>query len=101
MLLRIVLDGSGSDDTLDFWMNPDLTSGAGGLGIPDNSISGSDFFGTALDGIGVSFRRDNSTIDAIRISNDADGFAQVTSVPEPSTALLSVLGVLFLARRHR
>lgn len=101
-LLRLVLDGSGSDDSLDFWINPDLSTGVGGLGTADNSISGSDFFGTSLDGIGVSFRRQNSMIDAIRISNEANGFDLVTNpVPEPSSVALWLTGALLLIRRRR
>ncbi len=92
-------------DTLEFWFNPDLSNGEAGLGTPTFSGSGAHIFG--LDGanpvnmsaVQISFAN-NGLLDAIRISNDPDGFAKVTSVPEPASAMgLMGLGSLALLRR--
>ncbi len=103
MLSRLTINADGNNDNLDFWVNPDLTGGEAGLGIPLLSFSGQNAYGSSLANIGVSLTGPLSQIDAIRISNDADGFAQV--IPEPSTYALLVgitlLGAAVLIRRKR
>jgi hypothetical protein len=103
LLSRLTIGADGNNDNLDFWVNPNLTGGEVGLGAPLLSFSGNDAFGTSLTNIGISFTGPLSQIDAIRISNAADGFAQV--IPEPSTyalfAGLSILAAAVFFRRKR
>ncbi len=101
LLARIVIDSVDANDSIDLWVNPNLASGVAGLGAANVASSGVDSVGTGLGAIGVGFRRDQTNLDAIRFSNDADGFAQVTSVPEPSAAILALLGLGILSRRKR
>jgi hypothetical protein len=103
LLSRIIIGADGNNDSLDFWVNPNLSGGEVGLGAPLLSFSGADAYGSSLTNIGVSFTGPLSQIDAIRISNAPDGFAQV--IPEPSTYAffvgLSILGTALLLRRKR
>lgn len=79
LLAKIELDVSGANDAISFWVNPDLSGGEAGLPAPTLSASGADAYGAALDNIGVSFVYNGSFIDAIRVSNEADGFAKVVA----------------------
>ncbi|MCC5845668.1 MAG: PEP-CTERM sorting domain-containing protein [Verrucomicrobia bacterium] len=100
-LARVTLNQD-AGDRIDFWINPDLSGGEAGLGIP-TVFRDTGTIGNALTGIGVSFENDNATLDAIRISNDPNGFEMVTAIPEPGTlALMGIaLGSLVLFRRRR
>ena len=84
-LLKIGMNASGVNDSLDFWVDPVL-----GAGAPSSaaiySKSGVNVFGTTFDGIGFTFASAGGSVDAIRISNDANGYAMV--IPEPATLLL-------------
>jgi hypothetical protein len=100
-LARIGMNASGNADTLDFWVDPIL-----GAAAPTSaalySKSGADAYGASLDGIGVTFASAGGSIDAIRVSNDVDGYVQVTSVPEPSVVLTLLAGApMMLLRRSR
>lgn len=87
------------NDSISFWVDPNLSGGEAGLPAPTLSTSGADAYGPALEDIGVSFAYDGSFIDAIRVSNDADGFARV--IPEPAgLSLLAMGGLLALHRRR-
>ncbi|GEM_PF-1505309 len=87
LLGKVELDVTGSADRVSFWLNPDLAGGEGGLGDPDlssSAISSTDAFGPSLGGIAIQLvDRDGdgkgSAIDAIRISNRASAFQDVTS----------------------
>ncbi|MEM6821121.1 MAG: PEP-CTERM sorting domain-containing protein [Verrucomicrobiota bacterium] len=96
MLARIQIDASGNNDSVEYWINPNLTGGEAGLGASDFSQNGSDVFGSSLDGVGLAFRRAGSTFDALRISNEVTGFSDVTAVPEPSTYILLVFGTVIV-----
>jgi MYXO-CTERM domain-containing protein len=106
LLAKVQVGGGSAADSIDIWLDPDLSTGEAGLPTASFSGSGSQIFGsdgsTALDmsGIKVSFNLTGSYIDAIRISNDADGFTQVTMVPEPAAMGLLGLFSLGLLRRR-
>ena len=99
-LAKIVIDASGTSDTIDFWINPTL--GATGPTSPTvYSKSGSNPYGTSFDGVGFTFASAGGSVDAIRISNDANAYEAVVGIPEPGTALLlAAAGLLALTRRH-
>lgn len=103
ILLRIDMNYSAALDRLNVWFNPNLSGGELGLSTPDFVKSSLDAYGATFDGLGLSFSAITNQLDAIRLSNEADGFNFVTTgVPEPSTALLgSLAGGLILARRRR
>lgn len=101
LLTKVVMNASGTNDTLDFWINPNLSSGEAGLGTP--KLSGANNFnayGNAFSGIGVSFEGFGK-IDSIRISNSATAFQDVTMVPEPTAVAAAALALCGLTRRPR
>ena len=102
-MIRIDMNYNGANDAVSFWINPTLTGGIAGLGTPIYSANGADAYGTVFDGIGMSSNGTQSTLDSIRISNDANAFDFViTGVPEPSSAALILLATTgFLVRRRR
>jgi hypothetical protein len=97
LLARIGMDEQGKQDTISFWIDPDLMD----LGAANLVASAGDWFGSRFDGIGLSIGAGGGAIDAIRISNVPDGFLQVTRVPEPgSMGLMALAGVAWLGRRN-
>jgi hypothetical protein len=93
-LAKIEMNVSGADDRITAWVNPDLTSLGTGEVRPLADI------GTALASIAV-LNTTSGSVDAIRISNDVDGFAKVTAVPEPaSLSLLALAGCVAMRRRR-
>lgn len=116
MLARIQLNvnTNTANDLVDVWVFdtsdttagiPDLPSSIDALGAPIMSqavvnIPGNSASNPWMGKIGVSLTK-NATVDAIRISNDADGFSQVAAaVPETATLSLLALGSLALLRRR-
>lgn len=99
-LFKIDVD-DGGNDTLSFWINPDVTSEAT---IGSATASGSRDF---LDGTGittVSFYTYTGApiIDSFRLSDEANAFTLVTAIPEPSTFLLvGLAGIAALVLRRR
>lgn len=92
-LAKLQVDYSGSFDSVEMWVDPNLTSGALSIGAPLYSESGADVFGTQFDKISISFDNSGDSWDAIRISNTPTAFFDVTSsVPEASTASLILIG---------
>jgi hypothetical protein len=114
MLVRIQMNVSGPsnvNDQVDFWIFdndaatttvPALPSTAAGLPANPSFSKLGDFYGGTFDAVGVSFEDAGSQIDAIRLSNDANGFEQVTTaVPEPGALSALALGLCCLRRRRR
>jgi hypothetical protein len=100
-LFKIDVDDAGSD-TINFWINPDVTSEAT---IGSATASGSrDFLGaTGITSVSFFVYDGAPFIDSFRLSDDADAFLQVTAIPEPSTLLLvsGAMVALALFRRRR
>lgn len=95
LLAKIVMNADGTGyDSVQFWIDPNLLN----LGTANLVASGADLFGASFDGIGISIGQGGGALDAIRISNAADGFYQVTAVPEPASWLTTVFGALVLGR---
>ncbi|MGC6464259.1 MAG: hypothetical protein ACON5N_01625 [Akkermansiaceae bacterium] len=109
---QLQIDPAG-DETLSIWINPDVSGGIAGLGPADTSLTeqaasvdggiarvGIQSYGTAATPVG-------GVVDAFIVSDAADpnqAFFDVTGVsaiPEPSSALLSLLASLGLLRRRR
>lgn len=107
---QLLIDPAG-DETLSIWVNPDVSSGIPGLGAANTSLSEQ---AAAMDGgitrVGIqSYSSDNlgGIVDSLVISDAADenqAFADITGttiIPEPSSALLTLLASLGLIRRRR
>src|SRR5690606_12162770 len=92
LLARSPVDHQDDLDRIEFCVNPDLSGGEAGLGAPLLSDDGASVFDNGVAGARLSFEIAGGVIDAIRISNDADGFTDVTLVPEPASLGLLVLG---------
>ena len=109
-LAKIDMNYSGALDRITVWLNPDLSGGQSTIGLGYVLGDSADVFGATLDAISVSFSRNFGAIDAIRISNNINGFNEVTGyvepvevlpAPEPGTALLAGCGVLLMTLRRR
>lgn len=104
---RMTLGGSGVDDSVDIWVNPDLVAD------PDifnyvTAYSSSDVDGlSAINHLGAMTYEVNTVspagnVDNIRLSNNPTAYRDVTGVPEPSAmALLLLSSGLWLRRRVR
>ncbi|HEV7301149.1 MAG TPA: hypothetical protein VGN72_17415 [Tepidisphaeraceae bacterium] len=108
-LVRIQMNVSDTQDQIDFWIFdddattltiPSLPSSEAALPATPSFSRLGDLYGATFDAIGVAFEGAGSQFDAIRISNDADGFARVTAVPEPTALGVAALGLLALRRRR-
>jgi hypothetical protein len=96
------------NDTLSVWVDPDVNAAgsAAGLGAADYTNSSVDFT-DSITHVGMPGDRDTTAggkvyMDAIRVSNNASAFVDVTGVvPEPSTTALLGLGGLALILRRR
>ena len=98
LLLAKLLVGAG-DDSIRLWIDPDLSAGEDSLGVSSLIVDGTDLFGDSLDQLGISVGPDGGRLDAIRLSNTDEAFAQVTGVPEP--AALTLWGLWIVAARKR
>lgn len=101
LLLAKMLVDAGSD-SVDLWIDPDLSGGEAGLLPADLSAGGSDLFGNWLNSVGFSVGDAGGMIDALRVSNEADGFEAVT-MPEPGALALLLAGGagLWMRRKSR
>lgn len=105
---RLVTNSAGNE-TLDVWLNPDVSGGIAGLGTAAGSYSGNvASLDDGVNRIGLSAYRDltgtGGRLDALRLSNSADpnqAFLDVTTVPEPSALLSGLLGLVLVCRRKR
>ncbi len=95
LLGRVTINASATD-TVEWWVDPNLSS----LGSPVVSVSTD--LGAGVTGIGLSAQGNGVKWDAIRISNDANGFQQVTQViPEPTGLMALSAGAMCLLPRRR
>ncbi|MBX3740751.1 MAG: hypothetical protein KF712_07160 [Akkermansiaceae bacterium] len=106
---RLLLGGTGTGDSVDLWVNPDL------IANPDISSLSTAYSATGINGlasinqVGIVVHRTSSNLalesaafDALRMSNNPDGFSEVTGVPEPSAWMLAAgMMPLFMAVRCR
>jgi hypothetical protein len=98
-LLVARINFAAGNETVDLWMNPDLTAGTpsddgravAGLELTDFTFDGL-LLGT---GSGDNYRLG---VDEMRI---ADSFEDLTPIPEPATMTLLALGGLAAVRRRR
>lgn len=109
---QLQIDAAG-DETLSIWINPDVTGGIAGLGAADTSITeqaasiDAGITRVGIQSYGTSATPVGGIVDAFIVSDDADpnqAFAAVTGIsviPEPSTALLTLLASFGLLRRRR
>jgi hypothetical protein len=74
LLIRVRLNEDGDNDSFGAWLNPDLSD----LGAADLELDNLDLFGDLLEGLGASFGTGGGWLDAIRVSNEADGIWDVT-----------------------
>jgi len=112
MLARIDMNYSSTLDRITMWLNPDLSGGLATIGSGFLLGDNANVFGATLNSVSVAFSRDFGSIDAIRISDNVDGFFDVTGyvevippsvqpIPEPASWLLLGLGLPAVLRRHR
>lgn len=100
-----VSGGTGTSDSLDVWFNPDLSGGFSTIGAANVSGTGAEI-GTGISSISITTQNFDASyparFDAIRVSNEVNGFEYVT-IPEPSTLLLFglALGSVLLFRRRK
>jgi hypothetical protein len=104
------MDATGTDDRMRLWVNPNVGLGEADLLanqtpihdlILDNAVMGS-----SLNTVGVvaySATSNPGQLDNLRLSNDANGFFQVTgvSVPEPRVLMVLAVGCLAFAAHGR
>jgi hypothetical protein len=100
LLLKIVFDAPSLADNYSFWVDPTLDGTEAGLGAPLFTRTGINALGGALTNVGVAFSGSGGRLDAIRLSNDADGLLDVANVPEPAPALLVLAGLVGIAARR-
>ena len=95
------MDTTGTDDRMRLWVNPNV--GLGETDVLANQVPNHDLIldnaimGSSLNTVGVVAYSATSSpgyLDALRISNDANGFFNVTgvSVPEPGAMALLAVG---------
>lgn len=104
LLGLLQMDSSGTDDRLRLWVDPNV--GLGETDVLTNQTPAHDLvlddaiMGSSLDTVGVvAYAASNNPgyLDSLRISNDVDGFTQVTGVapvPEPTSLMLLAMGGL-------
>ncbi len=94
LLTRIYVNSTGND-TVDFWVDPNLSAGEAGLGATVSTQNNKDPYGASLTGIGLYVYGTNR-LDALRVGAS---LAEVTT-PEPATLALLALGGLVSLRRR-
>ncbi len=107
ILGRLVINASGNE-TLSVWLNPSVTGGISGLGAADAGYSADvTALNSGLNLFGASSYRGSGVggvLDSIRFSNATDpnqAFLDVTTIPEPASALLALGGIALAVRRRR
>lgn len=98
LLLKVVFDSPGLAESYSFWVDPTLDGSEAGLGPALFNRAGINALAGALTNIGVAFSGSSGRLDAIRLSNDADGLLDVASPGFPVPALsrpgFGLLGLL-------
>lgn len=110
LLGQLTINPAG-DETINFWLNPDVSGGIAGLPVPDSTLAeNADTLDGGITRVGIqSYSSDGQggIVDSLVFSDDANAdqaFADVTGitvVPEPSAIVLSLLSTLALLRRRR
>jgi len=109
-LFLVKIEQSAGADAFSMWVNPDLSGGEAGLGTPVSELTTLDWLPAAgMTGVGLGFYKNTTIVDAIRVSNDADGYNVVLGItddgaapiPEPASMLLVLVGACGVLRRRR
>jgi len=98
ILGRVTIDSTGNPDTLDLWINPDVSGDSTSLPAPDNTLTEeTPIFDSGITRIGIqSYSADSQggIIDSLRVSDAANAFEivtrDVTILPEDPNLLLSL-----------
>jgi len=98
VLFRIDFSAAGND-TLSLWVDPDVNNlGTAATVSSENWLGASGITSVSV----FSYNGLRPLVDNVRLSDDADAFAQVTGVPEPSSAaLIALASVAFACGRRR
>lgn len=104
------MDATGTDDRMRLWVNPNVGLGevdllANQTPIHDLKLDNA-IMGSSLNTVGIvaySATSSPGQLDNLRLSNDANGFFQVTgvSVPEPRVLMVLAVGCLAFAAHGR
>lgn len=95
LLLARIYTNSAGNDTVDFWVDPNLSGGEAGLGTTVSTQNNKDPYGASFTGIGL-FVSGTNRLDSLRIGTS---LAEVTT-PEPATLVLLALGGIAALRRR-
>lgn len=100
---------STGNEIISIWLNPNVANGIAGLGAASTTkTEDAPTLTGGITSIGVSSYQSTSgggvLLDALRLSDNSDAnqaFLDVTTVPEPSSALIAAFGAIALLRRKR
>jgi hypothetical protein len=108
---QMILNGSGGEDLIKLWLNPDLSSGAGIFDYTPVFSSTALHYADSVSLLGAIMHNSGGSgtnggqLDAIRLSDgngvQATAIADVTGVPEPSAAVLLGFGAALLGASRR
>ena len=108
LVLGRITVNDGDDNTWDIWVDPDVSGGESGLGATTATVDNSNYIDAAgITSLGNISHHEwgaagDAIVDMVYLSGGPNGFADVTGVPEPASAVLLLLGLpLVIGRRRR